>query len=481
MCRWHCNSTGVLTDLDCLHCGTRYCGACLYGEAGKMDTLAKCAHCNKPPRVQSSKVRKQWNCGPGSPTSRHAFVLSRDEIMDTANPLRLAFLCYASFGHPHVMEEMDGGMLQKWLREADMFDRKFTRTDLDLLFTKAVHFSLRSGEAMHKDHVRSAGLKRRLTYPQFLSMIPEIADRKGWSEEDVALVLEKVLPQVNVTQNKRHTHADAMWVNDQKNRKVRQRFGLEGEYTSDLTPMRSSRRDASPLRWRHTTDFSPTRSRRHDSSPLRRCHTAGLSPHTVRAAETSPPFQRGATTDVSPKRQSPLTSLTSAVIPRSKSAFAFSTQTHPSARTPTALHPPFAQTAAAAAVGAAPQYSCTQLPSFAPPERALTPDNMGTTSDASDDNVTIPDLTAEDAFRGGAGTIWERSTRWMDGNSVHFHLSTARISRFGLANPSTPSTRESPTRSIMPPKTSVLPSRCLSCGRIRGHLAGCFLLGQTVN
>lgn len=45
-------STGPMTDLRCLHCGTGYCGACLHGEAGKMESLIKCANCGKKPRTK---------------------------------------------------------------------------------------------------------------------------------------------------------------------------------------------------------------------------------------------------------------------------------------------------------------------------------------------------------------------------------------------------------------------------------------------
>lgn len=186
--------------MDCAHCGTRYCGACLYGEAGKMETLAKCAHCLKPPGAVPTKERKSWGGGPGSPTSRHSSAISKENVIDSAEPLHLAFLCYASFGHPNIMEEMDGRLLQKWFREAKLFDRSFIPTDLDLIHTKATHFCLRSGEPMHKAHVRSSGLKRRLTFPQFLAMLPEIAERKGWTTQELSEVLDKKLPKANVTQ-----------------------------------------------------------------------------------------------------------------------------------------------------------------------------------------------------------------------------------------------------------------------------------------
>ena len=54
MCQFYCLSTGPNTNLKCLHCGIRYCGACLYGEAGKMASLIKCSNCGKKPRVKAT-------------------------------------------------------------------------------------------------------------------------------------------------------------------------------------------------------------------------------------------------------------------------------------------------------------------------------------------------------------------------------------------------------------------------------------------
>lgn len=41
MCKWYCLSEGPATNMQCLHCGTRYCQACIHGEAGKMSSLIK--------------------------------------------------------------------------------------------------------------------------------------------------------------------------------------------------------------------------------------------------------------------------------------------------------------------------------------------------------------------------------------------------------------------------------------------------------
>jgi len=60
MCKWYCTSSGPSTNLCCLHCGAHYCGACLRGDAGKMESLVKCAGCGKKPGVKSKASRNSW-------------------------------------------------------------------------------------------------------------------------------------------------------------------------------------------------------------------------------------------------------------------------------------------------------------------------------------------------------------------------------------------------------------------------------------
>ncbi|CAM9479112.1 unnamed protein product [Chrysoparadoxa australica] len=64
MCIWNCLSEGPNTNLKCLHCGIRYCGACLHGEGGKMESLIKCAGCGGKPRTMSNKKRGSWKGAP---------------------------------------------------------------------------------------------------------------------------------------------------------------------------------------------------------------------------------------------------------------------------------------------------------------------------------------------------------------------------------------------------------------------------------
>eukprot|EP00933_Yihiella_yeosuensis_P039084 TRINITY_DN3302_c0_g1_i1.p1 TRINITY_DN3302_c0_g1~~TRINITY_DN3302_c0_g1_i1.p1 ORF type:complete len:283 (+),score=50.23 TRINITY_DN3302_c0_g1_i1:65-913(+) len=66
MCKWYCTSSGPSTNLSCLNCGCRYCSACLHGEAGKMQSLIKCARCGKKPGVKPNSQRGAWTavCNP---------------------------------------------------------------------------------------------------------------------------------------------------------------------------------------------------------------------------------------------------------------------------------------------------------------------------------------------------------------------------------------------------------------------------------
>ena len=61
MCKWYCTSNGPSTNLECLHCGVHYCGACLHGDAGKMRSVIRCAACGKKPRHKSAKSRVGWS------------------------------------------------------------------------------------------------------------------------------------------------------------------------------------------------------------------------------------------------------------------------------------------------------------------------------------------------------------------------------------------------------------------------------------
>eukprot|EP00403_Amphidinium_massartii_P024519 CAMPEP_0178398424 /NCGR_PEP_ID=MMETSP0689_2-20121128/14765_1 /TAXON_ID=160604 /ORGANISM="Amphidinium massartii, Strain CS-259" /LENGTH=298 /DNA_ID=CAMNT_0020019185 /DNA_START=74 /DNA_END=970 /DNA_ORIENTATION=- len=71
MCKWYCTSSGPSTNLVCLNCGAHYCGACLHGDGGKMESLIKCARCGKKPQVKSNADRGAWSAVNNHPMTHH--------------------------------------------------------------------------------------------------------------------------------------------------------------------------------------------------------------------------------------------------------------------------------------------------------------------------------------------------------------------------------------------------------------------------
>mmetsp|Transcript_12512 Transcript_12512/g.18115 ORF Transcript_12512/g.18115 Transcript_12512/m.18115 type:complete len:154 (+) Transcript_12512:84-545(+) len=67
MCKWYCTSSGPATNLSCVNCGCHYCQACLHGDAGKMQSLIKCARCGKKPGVKSNAERSAWSAVNNAP------------------------------------------------------------------------------------------------------------------------------------------------------------------------------------------------------------------------------------------------------------------------------------------------------------------------------------------------------------------------------------------------------------------------------
>ena len=78
MCKWYCLSEGPSTNLQCLHCSARYCGACLHGDGGKMKSLVKCSACGKKPRTQSKEKRGTWRSSKPTSFSNEACIV--DEV-----------------------------------------------------------------------------------------------------------------------------------------------------------------------------------------------------------------------------------------------------------------------------------------------------------------------------------------------------------------------------------------------------------------
>lgn len=84
MCQWYCTSEGPVTNLHCFHCHVRYCGACLHGEAGKMESLIKCAGCGRKPRTKANTARRGWGHEVASPQGTSKTVLAPPQRGKTA-------------------------------------------------------------------------------------------------------------------------------------------------------------------------------------------------------------------------------------------------------------------------------------------------------------------------------------------------------------------------------------------------------------
>lgn len=87
MCKWYCTSSGPSTNLACLTCGCRYCGACLHGEAGKMASLIKCGRCGKKPGVKSNTNRGPWSAVTSPPcdvSAERAGSFVDSQLLETA-------------------------------------------------------------------------------------------------------------------------------------------------------------------------------------------------------------------------------------------------------------------------------------------------------------------------------------------------------------------------------------------------------------
>lgn len=55
------------------------CSACLHGEAGKMESLVKCAGCGRKPRVKANAQRRGWGHEVSSPIGTSKTVMSPPE------------------------------------------------------------------------------------------------------------------------------------------------------------------------------------------------------------------------------------------------------------------------------------------------------------------------------------------------------------------------------------------------------------------
>jgi hypothetical protein len=188
MCRWYCTSSGAATTLECLHCGTKYCGACLHGEAGKMESLIKCAKCGKKPRVQDAAHRGSWqsvssepehvlnpdastlglraNIPAAKPVSPRAKIreepaeikenVTEEEITARLTTIYQYYCAYA----PQALS-LDNQKWAKAVTDMGLIDnKKLTKTDIDLIFTK----------------IKAKG-QRRIEFDGFVHGMREVAER----------------------------------------------------------------------------------------------------------------------------------------------------------------------------------------------------------------------------------------------------------------------------------------------------------------
>eukprot|EP01006_Ploeotia_vitrea_P044425 TRINITY_DN66830_c13_g7_i1.p1 TRINITY_DN66830_c13_g7~~TRINITY_DN66830_c13_g7_i1.p1 ORF type:complete len:484 (-),score=251.26 TRINITY_DN66830_c13_g7_i1:82-1533(-) len=204
MCRWYCTSVGPATNLECLHCGKRYCSACLHGEGGKMESLVKCSSCGKKPRTLPKGKRDSWQ------SSASQDVLDKSGVPESSG-LRLRPKSKNSLfvgdgpaaATTEIMEDIDEHLMVsklehiydyycqyapssstldnvKWfksVRDLGLIDKKrVSRVDVDLIFTR----TKRKGE-------------RRMGFDQFVKGMAQLAELKYPPESGVTDPLAALL------------------------------------------------------------------------------------------------------------------------------------------------------------------------------------------------------------------------------------------------------------------------------------------------
>mmetsp|Transcript_4986 Transcript_4986/g.9640 ORF Transcript_4986/g.9640 Transcript_4986/m.9640 type:complete len:305 (-) Transcript_4986:70-984(-) len=143
MCKFYCTSEGSSCNLECLHCGTRYCAVCLHGQAGKMEKLTKCAKCGKKPRVLSAEQRGGWNDKVVDVHRPHFLHDSQDKQEAKTGgagggvgggPVAALFEQYCN--RAPRSDALDNAKFAKCAADHQWLDAKLTRTDVDMIFTK---------------------------------------------------------------------------------------------------------------------------------------------------------------------------------------------------------------------------------------------------------------------------------------------------------------------------------------------------------
>lgn len=102
---------------------------------------------------------------PSTQNTRHSQALHSLESMTSSAALRELFVEFASFGAGQTtMKEMDGSHFAKLCRDCGLIDSDFSLIDVDILFAK----------------VKVRG-KRRIGFPQFVTALQMMAEKKGVS------------------------------------------------------------------------------------------------------------------------------------------------------------------------------------------------------------------------------------------------------------------------------------------------------------
>ena len=96
-----------------------------------------------------------------------------DAGVEEGGPLHSLYIDFCSFGSSLVADEMDGAKFAKFCRDSKLITKKFTSTDVDIIFAKS----------------KTKG-QRKITYAQFVSALTLCAESKGM---ELGVLVEKVL------------------------------------------------------------------------------------------------------------------------------------------------------------------------------------------------------------------------------------------------------------------------------------------------
>ena len=96
-----------------------------------------------------------------------------DAGVEEGGPLHSLYIDFCSFGSSLVADELDGAKFAKFCRDSKLITKKFTSTDVDIIFAKS----------------KTKG-QRKITYAQFVSALTLCAESKGM---ELGVLVEKVL------------------------------------------------------------------------------------------------------------------------------------------------------------------------------------------------------------------------------------------------------------------------------------------------